>query len=363
MPYAYVERYAFESFTGPTTAITLHPEQVEPEWRDCIRLLERDERDVDGKLLKPGTRVLCHPLQPEACREDNPANRQEFLRLDRTWTPQTRQRVWFPSLFALPEKFSSEADACRSAKDAFLSAVDENMASAKRQPIPQVNSLPFWFGVLAWEPKIKEVTEVANLTDQLVDRLVDKSGMPREVAWTDEWRECLAALCGLKIYALSGVTVNLHVIAAVPACLHFQAPGQPSFFPPSQETIDIVHDVYKQWSHRSGRSAEFAFFCDALQALQDSGHYRIYRTSEGVLAVGRKTSTVGKTVTAARFRSRMLVRLACLAPAIGVGIWFVKDLILGRPSDAWAIAAIILMTYGGEWLNTRLSRWREDKED
>ncbi|MFO7876246.1 MAG: hypothetical protein R6U55_06665, partial [Desulfovermiculus sp.] len=37
-----------------------------------LRILQRDERDLDGRLLKAGTKVLFNPIQPEAIREDTP---------------------------------------------------------------------------------------------------------------------------------------------------------------------------------------------------------------------------------------------------------------------------------------------------
>ena len=101
---------------------------------------------------------------------------------------------------------------------------------------------------------------------------------------------------------------------------------------------------------------------DALLALQDSGHYRVYRTPEREIAVGRSTSRVGTAVTEATFRRSWIARLACLGPAVSVGAWFVKDLILGRPFEILGIATMIPLAYVGEWLNTRFRKWREDKE-
>ncbi len=460
MPYEYVESYAFEAFTGPTTMAVPVAAQVEREWREYVRCLERHERDIDGKLLKPGTRVLCHPWEPAAVREDKPANRQEFLRLDKTWTMKARQRVWFPTLSSMAGDLADQAGQYRSAKTMFLAAIDENIAGARRQPLPRVKSLPFWFAVLAWEPRIKEVAEVADLTEQLAESMAGRSGVPPEVAWPDEWRDWLASMNGLKVYAISGMTATVHVIAAVPACARFQAPGQPALSAPGQETIDLIHSVYQKWVRENGQQAAFAFFTvasaspwpeqvighaagdhwlvvsglksdgewqtstpprfvdrlslrnfmdrlrpetrqqriskikrfvdelldsgydgnihlekiaretgyrrtavrDALLSLQDSGHYRVYRTPEGVIAVGRKATRRGTTVTAATFRRGWLARIACLGPAVSVGVWFAKDLILGRSFEVWGFAAMIPLAYGGEWLNTRFRNWREDKE-
>ena len=53
-------------------------ERFNSEWQDFVRVLERDDRDVDGKLLKRGSKVLCHPSEPETFREDNPGIARSF---------------------------------------------------------------------------------------------------------------------------------------------------------------------------------------------------------------------------------------------------------------------------------------------
>jgi len=460
MPYEYVERYTFEAFTGPNKAIAIVPTEIEPDWVDYIRCLDSDERDAEGKLLKRGTKVICHPSQPEIIRRDNPANRQKFLRSDRTWTPQIRQQVWFPPLANVLDGLADEVERCRSAKKTFLAAIDENIVSARLQPIPEVKSLPFWFAVLAWEPKIREVSEVADLTKRLIDHVISKSGAPKQVQCPEDWRDWLGGMIGLKVYALRGMTATVHVIAAVPICMHFKEPSKPVLSPPKQDAIDSVLEVYRQWSQSSDEHPAFSFFTfgsgfpwpeqiaghaagdhwlilsslgdddtwrmsvpprfadrlslrnfmdrlrpetrqqriskikefvdgllgsgyegnitlekiarettyrrttiqDALMALQESGHYRVYRTSDDMLAVGNKTSKVGTVIKRSYAHRNWLARVACLGPAVSVGIWFVKDLILGRPFEMWGFIGMIPLAYGGEWLNTRFRKWREDKE-
>jgi hypothetical protein len=100
---------------------------------------------------------------------------------------------------------------------------------------------------------------------------------------------------------------------------------------------------------------------DALQSLEGSGHYRIYRI-EGLIAVGRMTSKVGTTVSVAPHQHAWLARLACLGPAVSVGVWFAKDLILGRPFEALGLLTMIPLAYGGEWLNTHFRKLRNDRE-
>lgn len=436
-------------------------EPMDREWQDFVRMLDRDERDLDGRLLKCGSRVLCHPLQPQAFREDSPANRQEFLRYDRTWTPEARQRVWFPPISSMPADFASRAEACRSAKKAFLAAIDENMVLARDQPMPEVNSLPLWFTLLAWEPKIKEVIEIADLSDSLASRIAQTSGVPGEMAWPREWQQQLVDLNVMRVYALSGMTATVHVVAAFLAPLHFRDGSYPELLSPAQGIADFVREIFQDWVHsRRGNRAAFTFFTvgsafpwpaqvtgqaaadywlivsspdsdgtwetkmpprfadrlslrdfldrlkpvtqqqriskiklyvdellesgyegnihrekiaketgyrrtavhDALLALRDSGHYRLYKTSEGVTAIGRKAAAIGTTVTAASLRRSWLPRLACLGPAIGVAIWFAKDVIIRRPFEFQSFVVLLPLAYAGEWLNTRFRKWRENKE-
>jgi len=460
MPYEYVERYTFEAFTGPSTLNKQVSEQEEPDLHSHVRCLDSDERDADGKLLKRGTKVLYHPLQPEIIREDTHVNQVEFIRLDKTWTPEMRQRIWFPPLPNALDDLADQTERCRTAKKEFLAAIDENVISARLQPIPEVKSLPFWFSILAWEPRIREVVEVADLTELLIDHVLSNSGVPKELVCPEDRRNWLTSMSGLKVYALSGMTSTVHVIAAVPISIHFQTPGKPVLLPPNQKDIDLIFNIYKQWSQSISKRAAFSFYSiasayswpsqitgyaagdhwfvvsslgddgiwrmstpprfadrlslrnfmdrlrpetrqqriskikhfvdelldsgyegnitlekitnettyrraairDALIALQDSGHYRVYRTSDGVLAVGSRASKIGTTVRRKHNYGNWLARVACLGPAVSVGIWFVKDLILGRPFEVLGFIAMIPLAYSGEWLNTRFRKWREDKE-
>ncbi len=80
-------------------AAHLEYERADSQWRGFARVLERDGRDLDGKLLKCGSTVLCHPSEPETFREDSPGNRQEFLTLDRTWSSTARAARLVPAPF------------------------------------------------------------------------------------------------------------------------------------------------------------------------------------------------------------------------------------------------------------------------
>ena len=297
---------------------------------------------------------------------------------------------------------------------------------------------------------------MADLTSSLATRLAESGGVPRQVRWPEEWQQWLSDLSELKVYALRGMGATVHVVAAFSTCVRFEATFGPEILPPGQDVVDLIRNIYREWSRSdTANQAAFTFFTigsvfrwteqvigcaagdhwlvvsgldsdgtwetstpprfadrpslrsfldrlkpetlqqriskikhfvddlldsgyqgnilvgkvanatgyqnsvvrDALLALQRSEpeHYRLYRL-EGRLAVGLKSSKLGTLVTAADLHQGWLSRLACLSPAVTVGIWFVKDVILGRPFDTWAFAALLPLAYAGEWLNTRFRR-------
>jgi len=342
-----------------------------------------------------------------------------------------------------------------------MAAIDENIVSTVGCPIPEVQSLPLWFSLLAWEPIIRDVVEVADLSEPLAARIAQTSGVPAGVVWPNDWRQPLIDLNVIKVYALSGMTVTVHVVAAFVTPIRFQCGSSPELLPPTPGTTDMVQDVVQQWARsRRANGATFTFFtigsaspwpepmtghaagdhwvvlsaltadgkwqtrtpprfadrlslrdfldrlrpvtaqqrisqiklfvdgllnsgyegsihlekiaketgyrrsavCDALLALQDSGHYQLYKTSNGTLAVGPQTTTWGIPVTMPHAGGHWLCRLACLGPAIGVTIWFIKDVIMGEPVELRSFMVSVPLAYAGEWLDTRFGRWREDKE-
>ena len=56
------------------------------------------------------------------------------------------------------------------------------------------------------------------------------------------------------------MTATFHVIVAMPSCVHFKSAGEPQLLPPTQETIDLIGAVYRQWCQTRGGRPAFAFF-------------------------------------------------------------------------------------------------------
>jgi hypothetical protein len=155
----------------------LEYERADPQWRDFVRVLERDGRDVDGKLLKCGSTVLCHPSAPESFREDSLENRQEFLRLDRTWSSAARLRVWFPALSVLPAEVAKRAEQSRAVKNAFLAAIDEKARGA-------ILALNMKEVPVAGDVSLADIAAKAEgLADTIVQRRVEQQRLKPIQAW------------------------------------------------------------------------------------------------------------------------------------------------------------------------------------
>ncbi len=258
MPYAYVSLCAVEAFTGPAVEARQSREKSEDQWEPFLRMLDRDERDVDGRLVKPGTRVLCHPMEPGAFRVDSEVNRQQFLLADRTWTPEARRRVWFPPISQMLPGFAGHAAACHSAKEAFLSALDENLVLARGKPMPEFGTVSRRRRLLPWEPRIKEVMASVDLTQEIVTQLLETTRVPQEVSWPQDWLQKLTDWNSLKVYVLKSSGSTIHVVVAFLTSLHFRPERHPEFGEPSQEMVDLVYRTYAKWRVEPHGSA-FAF--------------------------------------------------------------------------------------------------------
>ena len=245
MPYDYVERFAMEAFTGPSAVAATETPPEAAEWRDFIRTLQDDEpesrrrEDRDLRLLKPGTKVIAHPSQPEWFREDTPENRQEFLRLHRAWTPETRARVWFPAKADWPADFGRDLIRIQTAKQAFLAAVEDNLKTAVKTLFPDIN-LPYRISLLPWQPRIREVRLEADLTSDLVAGLARSAGVPSELNIPAEWQAQFATVNALRVYSVHAASALMHVVVA------FMSPvslgqGRPlSFTAPSTQDVELI---------------------------------------------------------------------------------------------------------------------------
>ena len=97
--------------------------------------------------------------------------------------------------------------------------------------------------------------------------------------------------------------------------------------------------------------------------MHESGHYRLYKTDTGEVAVDRKTNLTGGAERVLAGKKRLSLYLLTLAsPIVGVGIWLIKDLILGRGFDGKAFLVMIPLAYAGRLLDRQVSRMQIEEE-
>ena len=264
MPYAYVEQCTVEAFTGPVggRSVSMPSSEGDLAARGFTRALNEEGRDVEGRLLRAGTRVLCHPVVPEEFMEDTPANRTKFLALDRAWTPATRRKLWFPKASGISTELKHRLANVRAAREKFVSAIDGSVVTSVGMPFPQVRT-PWVYDLIPyeWEPSIKHAEPVADLRDEFVRVLKKHSGVRSDLDWPQEWTELMSELNVLRIYSVSGFLANSHVVVAFVTKFTFQREGEPQIVPLDQPLLNAIQELYRQWlaEHRLPKP-EFTFF-------------------------------------------------------------------------------------------------------
>lgn|GEM_PF-1433343 len=309
MPYEYVERFAMEAFTGPSP-VGVHKEATPEtsEWNEFVRSLERDERDLEGRLLKRGTRVLVNPSQPGVFREDTPENRQEFLRLHRAWTPEARSREWFPAKDDWPAEFSKELTRVQAARQAFLDTIDVNLKTSVGAEFPDIN-LPPVTSLLLWQPRIRRVYEEADLSDQIVAVLLRATGHPPEVTVPKEWEAALLSVNALRLYRLRSITADALVVAAFVAPIALRPGRDPAFTPPSPETLQAVRDLVRQHlAAAPGRRPVYTFFSVASAAPWPEDQKGVAAGDHCILLSYRTDSGEWHTLAPSSFVARVSFR-------------------------------------------------------
>lgn len=249
MPYAYVESYALEAFTGQPEDLIRGQKQPQPEndIKSYLRQLNSPARDMEGKKLKSGTWVLSHPLAPNEIMEDNDTNRALFRQQDCTWSNEARTRVWFPD--AGPE-VKEELREAGIAANQFMAALDENLIASRKMKVPELH-LPWTTFLLPFYPWIRSVKRVADINDEMVAKIKEGSEVPSEISWPDEYTRLLRDNTNVRIYEIRGLFCLMRVVVAyvVPVTI-FQGRGM-SLQPGDSRTLQAVQDAYAEWAEKA----------------------------------------------------------------------------------------------------------------
>ncbi len=260
VPYAYVEAYCLEAFTGPSRPGRASPRRGrgweagdDPELAGRLRELEKDTRDQDGtpgqgRLLSAGTVVLFHPLAPDEVMESTPENVRRFKAQDGTWTTPTRQRVWFPASSGFAASLREDLDRARARRRRFVETVRRNLEGAVGTPFP-IWREPGWRAWLpfAWERAIRGERRAADLTDAWLEELRRQAGVPSEVPWSGDWTEWLRAVNAMEVRELTRGREACHVVFAHVYPLACRRGVEPHCAPVTRALLDGVRAVYARW--------------------------------------------------------------------------------------------------------------------
>lgn len=275
MPYAYIELYALEAYSGefaPCKDINGGAEsgfEGEGEFAGYLRRLAKEQRrDTEGKLLPEGTAVLFNPLAPAEFMEDSPRNRQTFKSRDFTWSDALRQRLWFSDIGGFSSETKSRINAVRSAKERFVSAIHQNISSSTGMPFPHLTA-PFWLHAIPyeWEPRIKRAVQVADLTADVVQVVRDQAACPPGLEWPGDWMGLLRDMNDVRVFAVERGGRRAHVVSAFVAGLTVQKEQEPAIVPPGQALIGAVQRAYRNWLAADEKSRPSFTFMTVGSAL------------------------------------------------------------------------------------------------
>ena len=289
MPYAYVEKYAVEAFTGPLVGPSAAHAESGGDIEKFVRRLAKPARDLEGRLLPAGTAVLAAADAPDRIMEDTPANRRRFAGMGFTWSPESQAAAYFPAQGDWPDEFRAAVSAAAAHKQRFLAAIDENMTTAKGQPFPEVNPPAFW-SYLPFEPKIRDVSPPADLTDRLLSALRGRAGVPAGLKWAADFQERLAATSAMRVYTVRGLSADVHVVAAHITPLVMAKEKAPATPAPSAELVDLARSLYDKWRKSENIAApRFTFYTlaapvaweSAVRGVAGGDHWVVCSSPEG----------------------------------------------------------------------------------
>ncbi len=105
---------------------------------------------------------------------------------------------------------------------------------------------------------------------------------------------------------------------------------------------------------------------DAMLALQDSGHYRLYRTPDGHLAVGRagQLGGAGPRITASSLNPASFPHyvMTGLLLAVGIAAVWLREAMMQRHFGVAAAMLLLPLAYVGRIADRRLNRLLEARE-
>jgi len=277
MPYAYVEHFCREAFTGPADH-TPSVDEVPDDLKPYVRTLERDGEDLDHALLERGTRVLFNDHDWESYRQDTDANRAAFRRNGYVWTSEARDRTWFPELGDMDPTSARHLDDARRRSTTFRTTGEFSVARLRGRPYPPLHPLPWWWALRTRQVRIRRSPEVlADLSPKLLEHEVATSNVPSDVNWPETWRTLIGEMVHLTVHGVEAPGARIHVVTAHAPGLRFERARQPRFEGGSATTLQFVKATVESWARTQSHRALFTVYLvsgsatDVASRLDDFG--------------------------------------------------------------------------------------------
>ncbi len=318
MPYAYVEQCVVDAFSGQViSGKTVTPENKNVSTKvnvvtQSINSFEEKyvctlRRDIEGKLLPSGTRVIRHPDAPDEFLEDTASNGRLFKEKHYAWSDRVRQQSLFPPPKNLNNSLTSKISQSRALCQEFFAAVDSNIKSSVGYSIPDINLSPMLYG-LAWMPKIKKVDLAVDLSGDLIKALCRNGHIPEGVAPPPEWQNILQGTNCLKVYHLSSKFGDFSVISAYVTPFDFSKSGNVTISKMNSEITEMVRDIYGAWAERQQGEVKFTFYTIGNSYELSKGMKGIAGSEHLILMSGSDKQKKWQTVSPPQFAAGLYLR-------------------------------------------------------
>lgn len=246
IPYAYIEHFAFQAFTG-TISGTVSGDPANG-LEACTLVLEGSARETtdgrrsSGRRLPAGTVVLVDRYDSSLIRERQ-GNESAFLARDCTWSDTSWARVWYPAFGSFPGSLRVSIEEQIRAKDEFFATIEENLTELrgllKRGRRARPTSL---LGrLLSCRSGLQFVRSVPVVDVRLLlhESILESTAVGASIAIPRDWRDTLAELSDLRVYEVKLAGRTSFAIVAFLSAFQFQRLSPPHFLSVGREHLGL----------------------------------------------------------------------------------------------------------------------------
>lgn len=288
MPYAYVEQFAHDAFTGgkeessEKNVINANGIIQKDIWAPFIRKLENGARDCEEKFCRQGTPIICHPDKPDIFMIDDPLGKNRVLFKERGFS-------W---VIKGSEAFLKQHKQFHEIGTSFQDAISQNLAetvSKKRENSIRAGDetyfpdhcLPWYSVLIPWQIQFSKI-EKKSFSKELAEIVWRQAGVPADMKNTKEWKEKLEDVNLLSIYKLSSFSADILVVAAFVSPVEITGEGL-HFSAPTTKIIESIRMFVADWQQTvSGRKPLYVYYTLGSGLSWPEGQKGIEAGGEGI---------------------------------------------------------------------------------